>query len=199
MAAQEDSGQGMSAEALTGGFANAPVEAARAFRTVLDAMARPGRIAAISGATPPAALSRAAGAVLLTLADPLTPVHLAGGCDDPAVIDWIRFHTGAPIAPREAAAFAVGSWQSLAPLDAYPIGTAEYPDRSATLIVECATLSTCGAQLSGPGIKGTTGLAVPDLKALQRNAALYPLGLDFIFCAGDRLAALPRTTRVEAF
>ena len=34
------------------------------------------------------------------------------------------------------------------------------------------------------------------LAAIQRNAALFPLGLDFFFTAGTAAAALPRSTRI---
>jgi len=58
-------------------------------------------------------------------------------------------------------------------------------------------LSSHGATLSGPGIKDTASLSLPDCAAFQANAMLFPLGLDFIFTCADRLAALPRTTRVR--
>lgn len=83
------------------------------------------------------------------------------------------------------------------PLSSYPIGTSEYPDRSATLIVESADLAASGARLTGPGIKEEAQLSLPDLAAFQSNRALFPLGLDFIFTCGDRLAALPRSTKVS--
>ena len=188
----------MDNQSLSGGFADAPVEAARAFRAALEAMARPGRIETVSGAMPPAPLSPAAGALILTLADPETPVHLAGAHDVPALRDWITFHTGAPLTDPEEAAFAVGRWGALLPLSAYRIGVPEYPDRSATLIVEMDALAPDGARLTGPGIKDSAALSLPETGAFAANAALFPLGLDFYFTAGDRLAALPRTTRVEA-
>ncbi|MCR9112897.1 MAG: phosphonate C-P lyase system protein PhnH, partial [Rhodobacteraceae bacterium] len=56
----------MQAEALTGGFADTPVDAARAFRAVMSAIARPGRIETVAGAVPPAPLSVAAGTLILT-------------------------------------------------------------------------------------------------------------------------------------
>ncbi|WP_212523436.1 phosphonate C-P lyase system protein PhnH [Actibacterium sp. MT2.3-13A] len=188
----------MDTQSLTGGFADAPVEAARAFRAALQAMARPGRIEAIAGATPPAPLSPAAGTLLLTLADAETPVHLAPSHDRPALRDWLTFHTGAPLVGPGEAVFAVGAWAALQPLDAYRIGVPDYPDRSATLIVEMEGLSALRARLTGPGIKDVAALSLPDIAAFQRNALLFPLGLDFYFTAGDRLAALPRTTKVEA-
>ncbi|WP_296765549.1 phosphonate C-P lyase system protein PhnH [Sediminimonas sp.] len=188
----------MSQTTLEGGFANAPHDAARAFRACMTAMARPGRIEAIGGATPPAPLSPAAGALLLTLCDADTPVYLAGAHDRDAVRQWLAFHTGAPLTGNRAdAAFAAGTWAALQPLAGYPVGTARYPDRSATLVVEVDTLTASGARLSGPGIDGHAALNLPGPAALRANNALFPQGLDFYFTAGDRLAALPRSTRVE--
>ncbi|KEJ87892.1 phosphonate C-P lyase system protein PhnH [Sulfitobacter donghicola] len=186
----------MQSHILEGGFANAPVEASHAFRAVMTAMARPGEIVELSGAQPPAPLSPAAGAVLLTLCDPDTPVFLAPSHDTDDIRNWIIFHTGAPIATAQDAMFAVGVWADH-PLEAYSRGTAEYPDRAATLIVETDALANAGATLQGPGIKDQTALSLPETHAFQQNARLFPLGLDFIFTTGNRLAALPRTTRVS--
>lgn len=185
-------------DCFSGGFADPPVDAARAFRSILDAMARPGRIVAMAGAAAPAPASPAAAAVLLTLADNATPVHLAGTHDAPALRDWMRFHTDAPIASRAAARFALGTWEALIPLEDYACGTPEYPDASATLVVELDRLEPAGARLSGPGIKTQAWLSLPDVGRFAANAARFPLGVDFILTCGDRLAALPRTTRVEA-
>jgi alpha-D-ribose 1-methylphosphonate 5-triphosphate synthase subunit PhnH len=181
---------------LDGGFADAPRDAAHAFRAAMDAMARPGRIARLQGARPPAPLSVAAGVLILTLCDPETPVHLAGEHDTTALRGWIAFHTGAQVVGRADAAFAVGTWEALLPLDGYRTGEAEYPDRSATLIVEMPALTAEGATLTGPGIRDTAHLSLPEAEAFRRNARLFPLGLDFFLTAGDRVAALPRTTRV---
>ncbi|WP_297773214.1 phosphonate C-P lyase system protein PhnH [uncultured Roseovarius sp.] len=188
----------MQADTLSGGFAAPPVEAAHAFRAIMRVMARPGTIEDVAGATPPAPLSVAAGTVLLTLCDPETPVYLAGTADCAGVRDWITFHTGAPLVTRAEAMFAIGTWEALMPLDDYAVGTSEYPDRSATLIVEMERLEATGARLTGPGIADTAALSLPESAAFQANARQFPLGLDFLFTCGDRLAALPRTTRVEA-
>jgi alpha-D-ribose 1-methylphosphonate 5-triphosphate synthase subunit PhnH len=32
---------------------------------------------------------------------------------------------------------------------------------------------------------------------VRRNGQMFPLGIDFVLAAGDRLACLPRTTKVE--
>lgn len=183
--------------ALEGGFSDAPLEAARAFRAALEALARPGRIETVAGAAPPAPLSVAAGVILLTLADPTTPLYLASSHGTRDLRDWIAFHTGAPLVGAEAAVFALGDWAALHPVQRFAIGTPEYPDRSATLIVEVPHLSATGARLTGPGIKGEAFLSLPETAAFRANRALYPLGFDAFLTCGDRLAGLPRSTIVE--
>ena len=187
----------MDQSVMTGGFSDPSIQAAWGFRAAMNAMARPGDILAVQGAQAPAPVSEAAAVLLLVLCDPDTPVWLAPSHDSDALRRWVAFHTGAPVvAARDEAAFALGRWDSLAPLGDYRIGTAEYPDRSATLIVEMDDLRAEGAVLTGPGIKEVAGLNLPDVAAFRANRALFPLGLDFFFTCGDRLAALPRSTRV---
>ncbi len=183
--------------ALTGGFTSPAPQAARAFRLALMALSRPGRIETVSGATGPAPLSAAAATLLLVLADRDTPIFLGAGHDGTDVREWIAFHIGAPLVPPEAAMLAVGTWPDL-PLSRFPIGLPDYPDRSATLIVESPAISAEGPRLTGPGIAGEARLSLPEVNAFRANRMLYPQGLDFFFTAGDRLAALPRSTQVES-
>ena len=182
---------------FSGGFQNAPIQAAHAFRAAMTVMARPGEIRPLIGANAPEPLSVAAGTLLLTLCDPDTKVYLAGVVNTKPVRDWLTFHTGAHLSAASEADFAVGAWSELGPFNVYRVGTAEYPDRSATLIVESDDLQQTGAELRGPGIKETAHLSVPDVPTLQANAALYPLGCDFFFTSGDRVAALPRSTQIN--
>jgi len=181
-----------------GGFTDAPIEAAIAFRAILDALSRPGTISTLTGATPPAPLSQAAGVLALTLFDATTPVHLAGAHDTPALRDWLVFHTGAPLVSAENASFAIGIWDALHPVTCFSPGTPDYPDRAATLIIEMPTLTAQGARLRGPGIKDTALLSLPDIAAFQTNHARFPLGFDAFLTCGDTLAGLPRSTHVEA-
>jgi len=187
----------MSITDLDGGFADPAREAARAFRAILEAMSRPGRIETVSGTAPPAPCSVAAAAALLTLCDATTPIFLAPSHDTGALRGWITFHTGAPFTGPEHAAFALGTWEALSPVSRYAIGTSEYPDRAATLIVEMDALEAKGATLTGPGIKDTAHLNLPELAAFQQNRRAFPLGFDCIFTCGDRLAGLPRSTQVS--
>ena len=107
-------------------------------------MARPGKIETVSGGTAPAPVSTAAAVLLLTLCDAETPLYLAPDVDGPAMRDWVAFHIGAPLVEAEEAQFALGDWKALSPLERFRIGNAEYPDRSATLIVEVPDLSNNG-------------------------------------------------------
>jgi len=182
---------------FAGGFSNAPIDAAQAFRAAMTVMACPGKIRTLSGAQAPAPLSQAAATLLLTLCDPETGVYLAGAADTPDVRGWLTFHTGAPVVAAAQADFALGTWADLQPINAYRIGTSEYPDRSATLIVDGADLTQSGATLTGPGIKDSAHLSLPDVSALRANAMLYPLGLDFFFTSGTQVAALPRSTQIK--
>lgn len=188
----------MQKQSLVGGFSDAPRQSALAFRAAMNAMARPGRVYDIVGATPPAPLSIAAGTLLLTLADAETPIYLAPSHDLPELRDWIAFHTGAPVSDAANAIFVLGSWSAVQPLDRFAIGTPQYPDRSATLIIERADLSNTGVCLTGPGIEHEHRLNLPDLELFQQNAMLFPLGLDFYFTAGAQVAGLPRSTKVAA-
>lgn len=187
----------MTPESLTGGFAAPPLDAARAFRATLDALSRPGTIRHLAGAVPPAPMSVAAGTLALTLLDGTTPVHLAGVHDCAALRDWLTFHTGAPLVGAADAAFAFGTWDALLPLDRFAIGTPEYPDRAATLVIEVALLEAQGARLTGPGIKGAAHLSLPATAAFRANHALFPLGFDAFLTCGFAVAGLPRSTIVE--
>lgn len=183
------------------GFANPVAGAQRCFRAVLDAMARPGRIhEAGGGLTPPAPLAPATAAVLLTLVDHDTPLWLDP--DATAAREWIAFHCGAKLAATpETCAFALAL--SLPDLAAFPAGSDEAPEDSATIILQVRGFE--GGRhfrLEGPGLREPTVLVIDGLPAefagaWQQNRARFPLGVDLILCAGTRLAALPRSVTVR--
>lgn len=87
------------------------------------------------------------------------------------------------------------------------VGTAQYPDQAATLIIGCTFEGDALANftLSGPGINGQTGQnrlrvgGLPDaFWALRRLAARFPLGWDvFLVDAAGQVVGLPRSTRIE--
>lgn len=187
---------------LSPGFPDPILDAQRCFRAVLEAMSRPGRVRAVdTGLVPPAPIGAAAGAVLLTLADSDTPVWLDCG---EAAAEWIRFHCGcATVSAPGAARFVLAAGCAAPALDTLDAGTDEEPHASATLILQVGSLEEgAGWRLTGPGIRDTQRLhvtGVPDgfLAAWSVQRRLFPRGIDVILCAGDRLAALPRTVRIE--
>lgn len=190
--------------ALAPGFSDPGHDAQRLFRAVLDAFAHPGRIMSLPD--PPAGpgtISPATAAYLLTLVDRDTPLWLAPEFERPAVRDFVRFHTGAPIvARRDEAVFAVLAHDT-ASLDGFAIGTDPYPDHSATLVIEVPVLGAGAARRwRGPGIDGQAAVAVGGLgadfwQAWADNHALFPCGVDVVFAAGSQLLALPRSIAVE--
>lgn len=182
----------------SGGFADSAVAAAHGFRAAMDVMARPGETRTLTGGEAPEGLGIAAASLLLTLCDPETGIYLATDVDSAGLRGWLTFHTGAPIVPAAEADFAVGGWAALMPLDQYRIGTSEYPDRSATLVVEGGDLAAPNARLTGPGIKDSAQMYLPDVALMQRNSMLYPLGVDFFFTSGSQVAALPRSSQIQS-
>ena len=68
---------------------------------------------------------------------------------------------------------------------------------AATLIVAVDHLEPEGARLCGPGIRASAQLSLPGIPALQANTAMFPLGFYCLFTCGTRIAALPRSTRLE--
>ena len=193
---------------LPAGFADKVLSAQSTFRSVMDAMARPGsvqRIAVAAGA--PAAMMHGTAAIALTLFDHDTPVWLDPLMSaTPEVTKWLKFHTGAPvIADSSICSFAlVGDAQVLPALDRFAFGSNEYPDRSTTLILQVESLSQGrGFELRGPGIDGSAVLqaAIQPADLFERltiNAALFPRGIDVVLVADDAIVAVPRTTRLVA-
>ena len=191
---------------LPAGFADKVLSAQSTFRSVMDAMARPGSVQRIvSAAGTPSAMMRGTAAIALTLFDHDTPVWLdAAMSATPDVAKWLKFHTSAPVvADSSIAGFAlVGDPESLPPLDRFAFGSNEYPDRSTTVILQVESLTNGPAvELRGPGIDGTATLRASirprDLfERLTINAALFPRGIDVVLVHDDSIVAIPRTTRL---
>lgn len=193
---------------LPAGFADNVLSAQSTFRSVMDAMARPGsvhRIAAPAGAPHP--MMHGAAAIALTLFDHDTPLWLDPlMCETPHVTKWIKFHTGAPVIEDSSiCSFAlIGDAWALPALDRFAFGSNEYPDRSTTLILQVESLTQGPTiELRGPGIDGTAALqaaiAPQDLfERLEINRTLFPRGIDVVMVADDAIVAIPRTVRLAA-
>jgi alpha-D-ribose 1-methylphosphonate 5-triphosphate synthase subunit PhnH len=193
---------------LPSGFADKVLSAQSTFRSVMDAMARPGsvqRIAATSGA--PDGMMRGTAAIALTLFDHDTPIWLdAAMSGTSSVAKWLKFHTSAPVVSDSAiCSFAlIGDAKALPSLDYFPFGSNEYPDRSATVILQVESLTQGPVlELRGPGIDGTALLQAiiqpHDLFGrLAINVTLFPRGIDVVLVHDDCIVAIPRTTRLVA-
>lgn len=198
----------MEGQSIEGGFSHPAFEAQAVFRAVMNAMARPGRIERPqTAASPPGPLSSTAAAIALTLCDHDTPLWLDPRlAESDATRAWLAFQTGAPLAPVPAEAhFAlVAEPAKLVRLEEFAQGTADYPDRSTTLILQVESLENgLPLRLEGPGIETTAQLAPTPLpphfrEDWQQNRGRFPRGADVIFAAPDALACLPRTTRITA-
>ena len=191
---------------LPAGLADKVLSAQSTFRSVMDAMARPGSVLRIvAGAGAPAPMMRGTAAIALTLFDHDTPIWL-----DPAmsatseVAKWLKFHASASVVQDSSIChFAlIGDAAALPGLDRFSFGSNEYPDRSSTLIIQVKSLTEGRPiELRGPGIDGTAlvqAMIQPaDLfERLAVNAKLFPRGIDVVLVADDAIVAIPRTTRV---
>jgi alpha-D-ribose 1-methylphosphonate 5-triphosphate synthase subunit PhnH len=195
----------LSTEVLPG-FVNPILDSQAAFRSIMDAAASPGTLVEVGRSLPsfegvdPAALC-----FLMALCDQATPVWLGGDHDQSALLRYLAFHTGAPLAKRPVdAAFAlIAEPAQLPPLVTFSAGEQEYPERSTTVLIQLPSL-TAGppVHIEGPGIQGKAtvrpaGLDPAFWPAFAANRDLYPCGVDVILTSGSELLALPRSVIVE--
>ena len=187
-------------------FPHSVLSAQSTFRAILDATARPGSIQSFSGVPEaPSPLSSGAAAVALALCDHDTPVWIDTGLSASAPVrEWLRFYCGCPIAqnPREAAFAFAADPGALPPFEAFNPGTADYPDRSTTIVLQEQSFEA-GPRLtlSGPGIRARVAFRAAPLPAdiaarLASNRELFPRGIDLMLVTNQAVAALPRSVRV---
>ena len=194
------------------GFADSTAQSQGVFRCALDALARPGTPTAIpmaSLASPPTGTSAAAASVLLALLDQDCALWLSPTLANGPAAAWLRFHTGCQIEQDCSKADFVwaASIAELPPLHQLKQGSAEYPDQSATCVVDvtawrAAAAAEAGAiSLRGPGVRDALTLAVDGLDAnfVQQHHAMQehaPCGVDMFCCADDVLLGFPRSVRL---
>jgi len=187
------------------GFADMPVDSALAFRAIMQAMARPGRVMDIGGdIAAPEPLLASTAAVALTLCDFQTPVWLAPELRSETVMHYLRFQSGVPITEDTSLAlFVIAAAGKGLPAPGLLLqGTHEYPDRSATIVIQTTGFAPGAVALTGPGIRGSASFGVTGLEddfwaAMAENHARFPTGVDVIFAAPGQVAALPRSTAIR--
>lgn len=195
----------MSQTLMATGFADPVFDQQATFRAAMWALSRPGRVEPIrAGLTPPAPLNAEAAALALALCDYETPLWLdpvlAGA---PAVADFLRFHTGAPIVAeaREARFALIAEPADMPDFFDFAQGSPELPDASATLILQVESF-TAGLVLEGPGINGRAAFGAAPLPAdfierMAANRAGFPLGVDLLLAGAGGVAGLPRSVTVK--
>ncbi len=177
------------------------------FRAIMNATARPGSLHPIAGVKDvPVPLGGEAAAIALALFDHDTPVWLDRElAAQPEVAAWLRFHTGAPVVSEPAsAAFAlIGDPARLPPFESFGQGSAEYPDRSTTVVLQVASFAEGETlSLTGPGIRDSQPFRAAPLPAdmperITANRSLFPRGVDLLFVAPSQIAAIPRSVRLK--
>jgi alpha-D-ribose 1-methylphosphonate 5-triphosphate synthase subunit PhnH len=187
------------------GFADPIFDSQATYRKLQDALARPGLIQSLDrdGFGTVEVLPMAAAATLLTLADYTTPVWLPGGGDHPAA-PWLAFHSGAKATaePLEASFAFLAAGVTEPALCDFAAGDECYPDRSATVLVECRDFFYGPRlRLYGPGIRSSVDVAPAGLRPgfwqeVETNAARFPLGIDLFLVVGAKIIGLPRTTQI---
>lgn len=191
------------------GFHDAALGSQAVFRTALSALSHPGRVNEMPDVSALPRHGHGAAALLLqALVDSDCAVWLSPALAASDAAAWLRFHTGCRWAAAPAAARFVwiaegDALPALASLDA---GTDEYPDQSATCVVEVAALGGTDAEallLTGPGIATEQALAVQGLRGdfvdqWDANHRGFPRGVDLFLATPTHIAGLPRSTRVRA-
>jgi alpha-D-ribose 1-methylphosphonate 5-triphosphate synthase subunit PhnH len=188
------------------GFADSALDSQAVFRRGLAALSRPGTVQDCGEVpAPPPGVQRAANALLLALLDQDCRLWLSPSLSG-AAAGYLRFHTGCILVgdTRQANFALVANAVELPPLSSFELGSDEYPDRSATLVVQVDALGADGEwRLSGPGIRDerrltAQGLGADFLAQWRQNAKRFPRGVDLFLVSGTQLCGLPRTTRIEA-
>lgn len=192
-------------DAFAGGFADPVFDSQAVFRALLAAMAEPASpVACAPRASAPRPMPPLMASLAQCLVDADTPVWLdAALAAAPEVGRWIAFHTGAPVTaePSEAAFALAVDGARLPPLSAFSRGTADYPDRSTTVVVAVDGFDLAGAsRFDGPGFEAPRSFAPSPapprlMSEIDANRALFPCGVDLVFLAADAIAALPRSAR----
>lgn len=166
------------------------------YRSILEAMSRPGRIQNIAFSQSD---SDAMTAILATLLD--GEVSLSDPDKLLNVDDWAMLQ--ASKAEPGFADYIVCSGSNTPDFEPKQ-GTLSSPEYSATLLlqVESLTSGSSRMRLHGPGVEtaeevSVSGLSEDWLTRREDWVYAFPLGVDMILVAKDEIIGLPRTTRLD--
>ena len=196
------------------GFSNPTLCSQSVFRQSLVALSLPGQPQTLElnisnpAIQVPENAHASAAALLLALLDQDCKVWLSEGFANSHAAAWLRFHTGCTLVTNAIEADFVWAAHAneLPAFENLAQGNAQYPELSATCVVQVMDFETAPAAdawtLSGPGVNGTRHLklvGLPDnFVAERRHSQVHaPCGLDFFFTHNNSLIGLPRSTQVK--
>ncbi|MDS0278060.1 phosphonate C-P lyase system protein PhnH [Halomicroarcula sp. S1AR25-4] len=165
-------------------------ETRETFRALLDAMSRPGTVESVP--------EPADYAVVATLVDHEVTV----ATDDETLREALSSQGRLDAAPPEEADVVHARESHAFDVRECTRGTLVEPSGGATVVYEAECASGRSEDLTpvtlfGPGVDGTATLSVgvppSELDALATAQSEYPRGVDAVFAAGDRVAAIPRS------
>ena len=196
---------------MQAGFDDPVLHSQVVFRRALQALSMPGRIVDLPQLdSVPKNGHIASALLLLALVDSDCALWFSptlAGSDSQA---WLRFHTGCRFVQEPSQAnflwlCAGDPWPLLSEMQ---VGSDEYPDQSATCIMETSGLQT-GVDnkvwsLTGPGIAAPMGLTAKGLPAdfaaqWAGNHAAFPRGVDVFLTSTAQVMGLPRSTVLRQF
>lgn len=193
------------------GFDDPVLNSQLVFRRALQALSMPGRLVDLPNlAAVPKQGHSASALLLLALVDSDCTLWLSPSLAGTDAQTWLRFHTGCRFVQEPAQAnflwlCAQDRWPHMSDMQA---GTDEYPDQSATCIMETSSIQTGEESrvwsLSGPGIASPVGLTAEGLPAdfaaqWAGNHAAFPRGVDVLLTTSAQVLGLPRSTMLQSF
>jgi len=176
-----------------------PASQQAVFRGLLSALSFPGHVIDIAE---PLAGERAALGVLAALVDE----HVRYADPDSYLSQTERrlLALQEPLDANHADYIVCNAARAVPHTFAPRLGTIYRPEGGALLILTCDSVEHEGfsLELSGPGVETRTtlslsGVHVSWLAARETWCQHFPAGCDLVFCSQTKLAAIPRTTRVE--
>lgn len=177
-----------------------------AFRTIMDCMARPGKISCLNnpGFSPPRGLTPYSALLLLTLLDSETSFTVL-----PYQEEWIRYIRLNTDAIEDEASDAeyilLNGSEDILEIESVNRGELLSPEKGVTLIYQVYTIedrptsSSTAITFKGPGIKEArsvyvNGMDASHWKRIKHLNREYPLGVDLFIIARDgRMIGIPRS------
>lgn len=173
------------------------------FRTLLQAMSRPGSIHPLPTTDPPASAQKHLTDLLDCLFDQEVSYCLAA----PDAVLSAKIHEcwdAQAVAVEQADFLLVPAGSSHGLLERLKRGTPDFPDQGASVVYQVKSFASGGIapRLTGPGIKESAqpsidGLEAAELKILRQVNSEFPLGVDVICISlSGELLCIPRSTRI---